>query len=230
MHPLASGVVLTALTALATAAPAATVTLQGDTVDFLFDTSQPALSLLGSPTVEGDTLDFLPAGFEISTSGAGGEVVTLSQSLEVTVRAREGLSLDAGAFTLTGLHSEAVFDPDVPGGARAETGLSLAGTINGTPVLEESRVLGERSTEGGPSLQPWAFGLADQLGGQSLDMRLDVLLYGFSTDLAFAEVRVTDMALTVTAVPLPPAAWLLGSAVVSLIALGRRRAGTDAAA
>lgn len=215
--------VLLGLTLLAGSAQALMVELVGGSVRYTFDDRQPALALLGTPSLDGDTLRFTPSDLSVATpdDGAFG-VDTQRLKFGVRVEALRGGTLSRGSGQVGGLHQETVFFE----GAAARTGFAYAITVGGNPVESGQIQFGPETSPAFAGYDVWALNSNPSLSGQALDLGFDFFLAAARQGPASAGLSVTRFDFTpgaFTPVPLPPAVWLLLSAVLGLFALGRRR-------
>ena len=210
---LLKGVALGAIAVYGSSASAGV--LMGDTVKF---TISDEASLFGMPTVDGDTLMFHPTDFSAkSVNGAGAALTNETITIEVeslTGQNLLGASLEESGdymkFDLGGglnevsvtgqLRSGALFDPIAPTAGFGSTGLATS---------------------------PWEANANLDLSGQATSktiITLENLLAAVTTvspDIAFIEKKF--VALNVTAIPVPAAVWLFGSAVFGLMAVVRKQ-------
>ena len=210
---------------VATAANA--VTLEGATMWFSFDETSLD-SLWGGFSVAGDKLSFDPTEFTLS-SAANGFGLLERQTPTITITAKDGFHL-----TTIGLN---------------EKGDYLIKAF-GTVPLHEVRAQGQFYVDGTPTeldsglfttpvakSTPWDIAVSENLNDVALtNVKLQNLLTADlfavnngidSIGLVFITKKIVEVwAISeATVVPLPPAAWMLGSALVGLVAVGRRKLG-----
>lgn len=202
-------------------AHSATVWLEGDTVNFHYDDS--ALNA----TVSGDTLliDISLSTYALNTGGSALE----NQSFDIHVSAKEGLSLSNASLRESGEYivyspSSGALEPFV----NATGALTARDTNN--PMAEVRDPISaalDAFDPTGPSSKAWAASASldlSQLGTSDAIVNIaNILLAGAFNigDIAF--IGKESLQLEVTAVPIPAAIWLFGSALLGLVATGHRR-------
>lgn len=199
------------------AGAAQAVSVSGTTVDYTFDDT--LLGLFGNWSIAGDKLSFDPTNFAASSVSGFALPVHATTPL-ITVKAKTGFSLqDAN------LHEQ--------GDYLKITGNTLV-TVTGQFILNGSNPpgfsAGDLSTVS-LTTNPWEVNASGSLSGDTGTIKLQNILIAavLTTDpgLAFIEKKLVDIWVTTapTSVPLPPAAWMLGSALVGLVTVGRRKLG-----
>lgn len=206
-------------------ADAALVTLPGNTVTFTYDNS--ALGLFGTPQVQGDTLYFLPIEFTAQSLNGQGYDITRS-TLNVLVQTNSsGLS-----FGSIGLYED---------GDYFKLGSGTSVGVGGQMVVTNTANVNDRTwysiaspsdfsqvtSPGNFTTSLWnAYANADLTGKgwNSIDVTIENILFAGTTEqssLAFIEKKFAS--LTVSAVPIPGAVWMLGSGLLGLVAIQRRK-------
>ena len=191
-----------------TAAQAATVTYSGisstDNNNLIgFDTSATAANV-GDP----NTLDIGVLPFTLTTLGAG---VAMSDTLLVTVTAPLGFRLLSLSFQESGSYN-------ATNGVIAATTQMLANNAGPPPG---GQVFFSSLGNWGPLSE------AIDLSGSVVTVaNMSISNQLFATGSG-ASVFKSEAALVaqIAPIPLPPAAWMLGSALVGLVAVGRRKLG-----
>lgn len=164
MRPAVVASTLVAACTLGHCCQAAQVDLSGTTVRYLYDDTQPALALLGAPSLLGDTLRFLPANLSVSAPDEG---VTGARNLDLVLRLRVEplavLALSQARFELSGLRLQGVFfEPAV-----ARTGLGYATLSDGVPVTSAQVDFPALSRAGFPAYEPWELSAPPSAGMRS---------------------------------------------------------------
>ncbi len=200
---------------------ASAVTLEGATMWFTFNDS--ALdSLWGGFSVSGDTLRFDPTTFKISNTTNGFGSLD-SQTPTITITAKDGFRLTTVGLNEKGSYQIQTFG-DVP---LHEARASGQFYIDGTPMTIDSGLF---STPTGIST-PWSLGVQGALANAiSTNVKIfNVLDANLFAAVGIGRVSIAKSIIEVwgasTPVPLPPAVWMLGSALVGLVTVGRRRLG-----
>jgi len=205
----------------------------GTTVTYVYDKDQAAVALFGEPVLVGDTLVFTPTGFRAeSTNGAPGSDSTSANFLFENVYTN-----DPNAWINSVSVSE---DGDyrIVGDGYVSVDLRLQGNVNsgsGFGVGVDTASFSSTGDSGG--IQEWGtlnatLNASDIIGldglpvdpQQSLTIGIQNNLLATTDangDVAWVEKKLNFTA--VSAVPLPAAAWLFGSAMLGLFAIGRRR-------
>lgn len=210
------------------AAQAATLNLPGATVDFTILNVEELLAVGGTPSVVGDQLKFSfhdfevwdinldPPAFKHITLLIDVKAKTPGNALTNPVLNEQGdfIVLDSGAPQTDNLTFSQVFG-------------QLIGDNQVGAGLETDNFSFKQDVTG---FGPWSIteGLEDVAGWGSDFIRLtfenNVLATALlGNDLAFIEKKFASI--SITAVPVPAAVWLLGSAVVPLLLMPRRRKG-----
>ena len=206
------------LMGMGAAASAAVVTLEGDTLWFSFDDAQLD-DLFGGYSVTGDTLSFDPTVFR-AKSNSGVDVVSATTP-QISVAAKEG-------FFLTGasLHEQGDYFRI---GAAGEVAVGGQFILNNSPTSISAGPLTATTTIAAFTTTPWEIDSSGSLSGAEGSIKLqNILLAGSIEDgnfSAFIEKKLIEISVDTQAVPLPPAAWMLGSALVGLVTVGRRKLG-----
>lgn len=196
---------------------AATVTLSGQDVDFTFDDT--LVGPFGTPTVSDNTLSFAPTTFTATAlNGTGAVLVNGTVNVTVTARGQDSRILrlaleERGSYIRDGETAE----------------VAVTGELRATRLpLEEIASLQPSSNfePTGLAVQDWeasaALDLKEWDASEVLATAQNILIVRSlaADDIAF----IGKMRVDLTAfVPLPPAVWLLGSALIGLVAIGRRR-------
>lgn len=223
---------------LSAGAHAAQITLVGDTINYVYDDSQAALAYYGAPTIVGDTVVFTPdASFSALSENGAGTVTTTSTFIFDSVYHQDGLALqtlevsESGDYFINGngevsvdLYLQGVTNA---GGGTLGSGSSLA---SWTTDVDTSGALTTWGTIDG-SLDTTSFTSPGFLGGGPAGPQTDIKVSiqntlraetaGDGASDAFVQKKLNFTA--VAAVPVPAAVWLFGSALLGLLAVGRRR-------
>lgn len=204
----------------------------GVTMDFLginetTTTAGDPDALFGAPTIVGDRLLFFPT--QYSSYSAGVSADTTSGTLQMTVQAKDGYFLETiriseiGDYTLTGT-----------GDAQAHisgllTVTALSGFISGVTLEDFQSELFTITPGSGPFSLNWEIDLSGQF--------VDLAMFSFNNNLqtsstdgttAFIQKKVVNgpavgVTINQTPVPLPPALLLLGSGLIGIRCLRRRK-------
>ena len=224
------------LLSLGSAMPAmsAIVHLAGDSVDFYYDDS----TLFGSANVINNSIFFLPTNFKAeSLNGAG--IVSTNQTLNISITAKAGnvieniLIQESGDYKLIGTDASA----RVNGLLAVTSNTSLNGffpyRLEQTfdtgllPDISDTNELWDTSAGVDLGTEPgWLY-------DTGITVTIENLLSASTLNLgeqAFVEKKFLGVGLIVNPqppnVPVPAAAWLFGSGLLSLAGLVRRRSRT----
>lgn len=224
---------LGAILLLCSSAFSATQTLSGTTVDFQFDDA--LTGLFGVPTIAGDTLLFTPSSFSAQALNNSGAALTFS-NINIQIDAKAGFNLSTARLDESG-----VYILDSPGGGGTAPTVLVNGQVTSTAVNSNptnnlaspiTAVAGFGST--GLASQAWqAFANADlaSLNSNSLIVTIGNILRASASNLndtAFINKNRVTLNVGTTAIPIPASVWLFGSAILGLVAAGRRRDQTPA--
>lgn len=198
---------------------ASAITLEGDTLWFSFDetTLNP---LFGSFSVTGDTLTFDPTTWVAQTFN--GISVANATTPQITVTAKTN-------FLLTGASLHEQGDYFRIGSPAGEVGVGGQFILDNSPIGISAGALTDVTTIGGLTPSEWNVDSAGSLSGTSGLIKLENILIagalgdGANLAYAFVEKKLIEISVGTQAVPLPPAAWMLGSALVGLVTVGRRK-------
>jgi hypothetical protein len=233
--------VLSVATFLTPNAQAAMVTLSGRTVDYSFD-SALLHALFGTFAVAAgsDTLQFLPLDWlsQADPNNRYGPLVQVPGATPlITITARAGYELVGLGLYERGVYSRTQFDEGNWTYAAANGQFIVNNTLHGVSaddVGEHNRFLDhiEIVNSTPPELNPWDIESDVVIGGLLATAQIQNLLRtgirtgadggAFIQTLAI-ELSAKTRALEATPVPLPAAAWLLGSSLIGLLALSRNR-------
>lgn len=198
--------------------------LEGETVTFSWTGD---LGLFGEASVSGDTLRFDPTEFVANAAGPG--IVTVSATTPtITIQTKPGFVLAGGSLLEQGdyFRIEAAGDP-----ITTLVGAGGQAIVNGTPLqLTAGGLTASLSPEdvvnSGLMTTPWSITHSAALGGTSIEVKLqNILVAGITGGLeaAFIEKKLVEIGIDTAVIPVPPAVWMLGSALFGLAAIGRRR-------
>ncbi len=221
---------------LALPAGAATVTACGPNVCYEYDNTQPAVSLFGLPTLLGDIMFFTPTTFEArSADGVGIHTATNTDVVDATWVFTRVYSITPGnEITSIVAYEEGDYESNYAAGsvsgdlylrARGLNNLLEASLIDTDAFDFTGNSGGVQLWDMGASLTP-AASLA-QLA-TNLTVTIQNTLTAFTSnstpgsELAWIEKKLFLDVTTVSVVPVPAAAWLLGPAL-GLLGLMRRR-------
>lgn len=237
-----SGIIKTMVTtavagALSFSAQAAQVTLVGDTINYVYDDSQDAIALFGTPTIVGDVVVFTPSSFSALSENGAGTVTTTATFIFDRVYHQGGLALQTLNVSEEG-------DYFINGDGEVSVDLFLQGVTNpggGTLGSGNSIASWSSDVDTGGALTTWGYvnGSLDTTtftsppfagatpSGDQTDIKVSIqntlraTTAGDLTSDAFIQKKLNFVA--VAAVPVPAAVWLFGSALLGLLAVGRRR-------
>ena len=195
------------------------VTVSGVTVEYTFDDT--LLGLFGSWSISGDKLLFDPTQFKAVASNPG--FVNTSQTTPlISVKAKTGFTLQNARLLEQGDYYRL--------GDAAATGVGVGGQfiVNGSPISFPISSLTDTTSISAFTTTPWTVDLTGTLGGDNGTLKLqNILVAGVLLQnvvaQSFIEKKLVDIWVTTSAVPLPPAAWMLGSALVGLVSVSRRK-------
>lgn len=209
-------------------------TLVGTTITYVYDKDQAAVALFGEPILVGDTVVFTPLNFRAeSTNGAPGSDVVSANFVFENVYAN-----DANAWIDSiNVSEEGDYRIDTDGYVSVD--LRLQGSTNSGSTFGRGVDTASFSSSGDSGgIQEWGTlsaslsgsDIVDPFSGESVGPQ-NSLTIGIQNNLtaitdangetAWVEKKLNFTA--VSAVPLPAAAWLFGSAMIGLLAVGRRR-------
>ncbi len=221
--------VLAAALCTATAGQAAIITLSGNTVDFVFDDTQPGLSYYGTLNVVGDSIFATPDSIIAQAVNGGNDSLSVPATV-VTVVAHAGYEFTSATVGIEGDYT--VF------------GAGASVSINNTLVVSETGAPGNNVS---PTMVNSGFGNTDGTynwssvgaadlttamwdGVTSIELSLSSILSASTTasgESAQIQEKFTAssvVAIETTPVPVPAAVWLMGSGLLALFGFsGRRR-------
>ncbi len=209
-----------ALFASASVVSAATVTFSG------FSSSEEGLfELPGTDPITGTNLlnfndySMLPA-FSVTANGL--EVVDAFDTLSFDIWAPAG-------YVITKVKYK-------EGGTASVVGQGLAQAKGSVVFNGKSNSMGLLLLTAPTEEMDWTLGatksyaLADNVNKVSMSITNSILAAAFGgneeADWSTVSKNLASVEVTLTAVPLPPAAWMLGSALIGLATVGRRKLGT----
>ncbi len=201
--------------------------------------------LFSSPTITGNMLDFNPQGFSASASGGSADIT--DGQLNFMLQGLSGNAITDITFNESG-------DYTLFGSGTAATSLFYALTISSVSVLEidgvalsspvflpGANVSGSDNLSGGNELGSlWnlslnydvnaglaSAGVLFNTGATRLDIVLDNTLGAISEPSTIAMVAKKDFRIDVgtSVVPIPASIWLLGSGLLALVGVARRKGG-----
>lgn len=215
------------------------VTLSGATVDYSFDdTALDALFGTFSVLLGTDTLQFLPLTWKTTSPSIlfpTGGIDSLLNAITplITVTAKTGYTLNKMSLYERGDYKRVQFYPG------NSTYVSVAGQFIVNNVVHQTGAddVGESDGEldhvkiidppSGSSLtQPWDLEASTFVSGDWAVFQVQNAVTVASANVfnsAFLHKKAIEITVGTTVVPLPPAAWMLGSALVGLVAVGRRK-------
>ena len=214
-----------------TATHAATVTLEGANIRWVYDTTlnATALSVLGTPTLVGDSVQFSPTSFTADATGAVGVVSTSATFVFDHVISKNGNNILSIQATDSGNYS-------IVNGSDVGNDLFLQAVQVGSPskvVSQAESYFNDSSSSGS-----WSLGNSlTTIGGPSVapfstltsatDLKLTIQDTLTATALGaneHASIQKSSLLVTaVTPVPVPGSVWLLGSALLGFAGLRRRK-------
>lgn len=207
---------------LAGAAQAATVTQCGPNVCYEYDNAQVAAALTGLPTLVGDSLQFLPPSFAAHSTGGAGWVTTGGASGNFIFSRVYTTNALNEIVSLT-VHEE--FDYEIITGGEVRAALytqarSLVVATDGTSTLVNFADTGDT---GGPLIDTLTAILNPSAAFTGIANNMQVSIQntlraytGAAGQDAFIQKKFTLVTETLTPVPVPAAAWLLGGALAGL--------------
>ena len=217
-------------------ASAAIVHLAGTNVDFYYDNAQPGMDAFGAPAVAGDNLIFTPGQFRAESNDGvgvhtGTATDTISSQFRVQAVARTDIFLDGvairelGTYRMSGL------------GTQVNMGAAMTVTDNNdffNTTVQNLQTSSNFTIQDG-NLQNWsASGAVDLTTLQwanlnniwiVLENNLSAVSLSPGTS-AFIQKNIIGESVKIsvlTEVPVPAAAWLLGSGLLALFATSRKR-------
>jgi len=204
-------------------AHSATVTQCGTTICYQYDDAQIAAgsSYFGTPTLIGDDMRFLPTAYRAeSIDGVGTNTGTNTDSLSSTFVFDRIYTVSGAEIANITYTERGDYRINVDGSVQADMLMLIA---NNNDAAECDCVLDSFSTSGSSALTLWqlngSFDAANSFDSLANDVSLSLqnTLYA-GTDAAgeSAFIQKKFMTVSVTAVPVPAAVWLFGSALALL--------------
>lgn len=208
---------------------AALVSLVGDDVTFTYDDA--LLGLFGTPTVSGNTLIFNPTTFSATATGDVSPVMTLS-TINIGVQANDLNSIVSN----TSLTERGDYLRDLGVPAMGGVGPVMNAEVDASGQIRVSKGIQEVVANIVPddlsvtdALTNWeALAIADvaSLGGNILNVFMQNILFADSdaTDaIAFIQKSLVALEVETQVIPIPPSLILLGSVLIGLFSIGRRK-------
>lgn len=161
----------------------------------------------------GETIDIgLGTGSDAFLANGASIVNFATDTLFMTVTAPTGYTITSIEYSETGTGT-------VDDGFAAATGSMV---VDGTPVNFLTQIFGSGVGTSGWSILPAPVAIANK---ESIDFSVTNSLVAFLFGTGSATIEKTGAQLTVglTAIPIPPAIWMMGAAVAALISVGRRQ-------
>lgn len=183
--------------------------LMGDTVKY---TVSDETSLFGMPTIKGDTLMFEPTDFLAkSLNGEGADLA--NETIKIEVESLNGQNLLGASLKEGGDYLKF----DFSGGTNQ---VNVTGQLRAGAMFDAIEPIAPFNSTA-LATQPWEADASLDLTGKVTNkttLLLENILVAISNstnDIALIQKKF--VALDVTAVPIPAAAWLLGTALVGLV-------------
>lgn len=212
------------LAATAVSVQSAPVTLVGDTVSYVYDDSQGALALFGTPTIDGDIVRFVPPSFRAeSLDGAGLDVAT-ANFIFSSVYSHNGSDL-------AGIQVFEFGDYEITNGDAVSADVLLTASNNNDFTEVTSDQDSFNAAGGSTGLQTWTMSASIDPAAAFDSAANDILLtiqntLTATTDAAgeasWIQKKLNFVA--VSQVPIPAAGWLFGSALLGMVGIARRKA------
>lgn len=173
--------------------------------------------------------DSSAAGF--TQSGTFGEVITLNlNSFEADgTDLTKLVAADSISMTLTAPAGYKITSISYTEGGNGETGSSGFATATGSITLDGdtrnflTQLFTPNTNNTGWTITPLAF---TGLNQTAVELNIDNVLNAFEfggTGVAFVEKTLAEINVGLTAIPLPPAIFMLGAAIAGLATVGRRK-------
>jgi hypothetical protein len=224
MSKISKTIAAAGLSLFALSSYAAPVTLVGTTVNYVFDDTQAAIALFGTPTIVGDDVRFLPPAFRAeSANGAGIQVATANFIFD---RVYSTNNMEIGSLKVVEFGDYKIVNGD---SVQADLLLTASSNNNFADYTSDSGFFGANGDSAG--LQTWTMSATvDPASAFVYDLADDIAVSIQNTltattdqagELAWIQKKLSFTA--VTAVPVPAAVWLFGSALIGLITVGRRK-------
>ncbi len=210
----------------AQASHAAIITLTGNTVDFIFDDSQPGIADYGVLQVVGDSIVATPNTI-LAQAADGGSASFSVPETTVTVVVHSGYQFSSATVGLQGDYTVA--------GAGASVSISNTLTVSDTsnaatsvtPVMTDSGFGSANGTYNWTSVGTADLSTAMWSGVNSINLSLASILSATTSaqgESALIQEKFTGSSVvSIQTVPLPAAVWLMGSGLLALFGLGKRK-------
>lgn len=198
-------------------------TIEGDTVSFHFDSA--LTGLFGDPSVVGDTISFNPVDFTAIANNDDGRVIT-NETFNIEVMGKGGNQLVSAALVERG---DYMLDP--LGGGVAFVG--VAGQLRAVDSTDPFQFLTDDIeaqdpfVDTGLKTENWEANASLDLSSFSTDKAVltieNILVAGTQSLLDGAFIEKKQVFLSVSAIPVPAAVWFMGTAMLGLLTVGRRK-------
>lgn len=205
-------------------AQAAPVTLVGDTVNYVYDDEQDALTLFGTPTIQGNVVRFIPPSFRAEATDTSGATITTANFIFDRVYSTDGKDLMEIKVVEFGDYE--IINGGAVGG---DVLLTATSNIDYFDFTSSSDAVDASGDSGG--LQTWQMQTsvnpyADFTFDDATDMAVSIQNTLTATTDELGESAWIQKKLSFVAtseVPVPAAAWLFGSALLGLVGVARRK-------
>lgn len=197
--------------------------VEGDTVNFHYDS---ALSgLFGDPSVVGDIISFNPVDFVAIANNDDGRVIT-NETFNIHVMGKGGKQLSSAALIERGDYMQ-----DPLGGGVALVGVT--GQLRATSSADPMQYLSDGIEAQNPFVntgfktENWDADANLDLLSLSTDKAVitieNILIAATSNLLDGAFIEKKQVILSVSAIPVPASVWFMGTAVLGLLTVRRRK-------
>lgn len=207
--------------------PASAAMLSGTTVNFYYDENDPSMALFGDLHVVNDSIYASPNGLRAESNNGGSNLLNIIGSVQVV--AKQGYSLSGIRFVQDGDYE--IFGA---GASVNVTGSLTVESLNSNPVSATNTLQLAGDLNQSNLTTTWTTFTSMDLttpqwnGVNSIELSLDSILTATTTnngDSAWIQSKFVGSLVEIetTVIPVPAAAWLFGTGLLTLLGLARKR-------